>query len=562
MLFLGKKSTALYLLSLAFPLVSATIWPIPQEYTYGNSTVLLSQDFKFNFQGHSDILHLAVKRYHGIIRNDRMKANDPQNLLRASTWSQKPESTHLNVVHIEIENNNPKYDFNTDESYSLQLQENSREGRLKAKSIFGALRGLETFAQLVSYSNKENRLYINNYPISIHDWPAFKYRGLMLDTSRNFFSVEDIKRTIDGLSYNKMNILHWHIIDSHSFPLLTKRTPELALKGAYGPDMMYDEKQVRDLVRYGLERGVRIIPEFDLPGHAYSWGLSHPDLTVCMDYNRWDVHAAEPVSGQLDITNPRTDRLVKTFLDEVVHWFDSDFIHIGGDEVRFECWMSSESIRNYMSAKGFNDYNQILMPFLDKTHGWIRENKKIPITWQEAVTHHNLTVPKDTLIEVWLGPEYTKKVAAQGYPVLASSNDYWYLDCGHGDFVGGDEKSISWCDPYKTWQRVYSYDLLANLTESEAKNIWGGEVLLWTEQADFTNLDRYLWPRTSAAAEVLWSGSKDQKGNTRTLLDAQLRLHEVRNRLVRRGIMAEPLQPLWCARNPGRCNTPDLMSSS
>ncbi|ORX89327.1 glycoside hydrolase family 20 protein [Basidiobolus meristosporus CBS 931.73] len=491
-----------------------------------------------------------------------MKANDPQSFLRASTWSQRPRSTNLDTINIEVESNDPRYDLQTDESYTLELKESSQAGALKAKTIFGALRGLETFSQLVSYSGKEDQLYINQYPVTIRDKPAFKYRGILLDTSRNFFAIEDLQRTIDAMSYNKMNVLHWHIIDSHSFPVLTKKTSELALKGAYGPDMMYDETQIRGLVQYGLERGVIIIPEFDIPGHAYSWGLSHPELTVCMDYNRWDVHAAEPVSGQLDITKPQTDQLVKTFLDEVVPWFDSKYTHVGGDEVRFECWNSSESIRSYMQAKGYTDYNQILLPFLEKLHGWVRESKKIPITWQEAVTHHNLTVPKDTLIEVWLGAEYTKKVASQGYPVLASSSDYWYLDCGHGDFVGGNAESVSWCDPFKTWQRVYSYDILANLTSAEAKNVWGGEVMLWSEQADFTNLDKYLWPRSSAAAEVLWSGSKDQKGNARSLLDAQARLHEMRFRLTRRGIMAEPLQPLWCARNPGRCNTPEAMSNN
>ncbi|CAG8693811.1 8068_t:CDS:2, partial [Acaulospora morrowiae] len=156
----------------------------------------------------------------------------------------------------------------------------------------------------------------------------------------------------------------------------------------------------------------------------------------------------------------------------------------------------------------------------------------------------------DTLIQVWNDDKNLKKVADKGYRMIVGSSDYWYLDCGHGAWAGNFVNGNSWCDPYKTWQKIYSYNLTTGLTDKEAKLVIGGEVLLWSEQSDPTNFERMLWPRSSAAAEVLWSGV-----NKSSVVEALPRLHDWRFRMVKRGIQAEPLQPLWCVKHGG-CDLP------
>ncbi|KAK9659895.1 Glucosamine-6-phosphate isomerase (Glucosamine-6-phosphate deaminase) (GNPDA) (GlcN6P deaminase) [Basidiobolus ranarum] len=351
-------------------------------------------------------------------------------------------------------------------------------------------------------------------PVKIADKPAFPHRGLMIDTSRNFLSIKDIKRTLDGMSYNKLNVLHWHIIDQHSFPLMTKTYPELAIKGAYTQKWIYEEDDVREVVRYAKDRGIRVIPEFDIPGHAYTWGLAMPDIVTCMNMQPdWDVYAAEPTSGQLDIINPKTDEVIQNFLKEVTQWFDDDFVHIGGDEVNFKCWEVTPGYPEYLE-KHNKTMEDIFSEFVIKSHDWVRDNNKTPITWQEALTSHNITMKKDVAVQVWLGAEDAVKVARAGHRVISSSYERWYLDCGHGGWIS-DNEGESWCDPTKSWQKAYNYDITANMTAEEAKLVIGGEAPAWAEQIDKVNIDRTLWPRGAAVAEVLWSDIKLEDGTYR-----------------------------------------------
>ncbi|KAK9760859.1 Glucosamine-6-phosphate isomerase (Glucosamine-6-phosphate deaminase) (GNPDA) (GlcN6P deaminase) [Basidiobolus ranarum] len=374
----------------------------------------------------------------------------------------------------------------------------------------------------------------------------------MIDSSRNFLKVEDIKRTLDAMSFNKLNVLHWHIIDQHSFPLKTKTYPQLAEKGAYSRSWVYTERDVRNIVEYAKDRGIRVVPEFDIPGHAYTWGLAFPEIVSCMNTQpNWSDHAAEPPSGQLNIINPQTDVIVRNFLKEVATWFDDEFIHIGGDEVNFKCWESSPGYPEYLRSHN-TTMDHLLEEFVVKSHRWVRENKKTPITWQEALTSHHIPMGKDVAVQVWLGAADALKVVRAGHRLIASSYEKWYLDCGHGSWLS-DSLGNSWCDPFKSWQVVYNYDLTANMTKEESKLVLGGEVGVWGEQVDGINIDTVLWPRGAAAAEVMWSGIKLSDGSIRKTGDVFPRIHEQRARLVDRGIGAEPMQPLWCARNPRNC---------
>lgn len=250
--------------------------------------------------------------------------------------------------------------------------------------------------------------------------------------------------------------------------------------------------------------------------------------------------------------------------------FPDSFYHAGGDELTPNCWKSNEAIQNFLTNNG--TLSQILEIFVNSTLPFILSQNRTVVYWEDILLDATINVsssvlPRENIIlQTWNnGPNNTKKIVSAGYRVIVSSSDFYYLDCGHGGFVGNDSqynqppgtdqgKGGSWCNPFKTWQTIYNYDITYGLNEEEAKLVVGGEVALWSEQADPTVMDSRIWPRTSALAEALWSGNRDETG-MKKYAEATDRLNEWRNRMVTRGIGAEPIQPLWCIKNPGMCNT-------
>lgn len=339
-----------------------------------------------------------------------------------------------------------------------------------------------------------------------------------------------------------------------------KEIPQLTGKGAIYEDQVYTHEDIKSIVSYGLDWGVRVIPEMEAPAHSYSMGLAFPEIATCIDQDKWDQFAAEPPSGQIDPTNPKSIRIVNNLIDEISGLFPDRYIHLSGDEVNTNCWNTTKSIQSYLQAN--NHTVETLLPsFSTKMHRRAKKNKKSIIIWEEAVLNHGIKLPKDALVQVWLGAEDTKKMIDLGYRVIASSYQYWYLDCGQGAWLGDDPSGSSWCDPYKHWQMIYTYDLLANLTtQQQQKMVVGGEVAIWSEQVDEQNLDTYSWPRTSAAAEVLWSGNRDKAGNIVSTKNVLPWLNNFRFWMVSKGIRAEPLQPLWCVVNPGWCDIPTSLA--
>ncbi|KXN74559.1 glycoside hydrolase family 20 protein, partial [Conidiobolus coronatus NRRL 28638] len=300
-------------------------------------------------------------------------------------------------------------------------------------------------------------------------------------------------------------------------------------------------------------RAVRIIPEVEAPAHSYPIGKAFPEIGTTLDFDEWDVMAAEPPSGQIDPTNPKSNQIIADLIDEFSLLFPDSYIHLSGDEVNEKSWESSPKIRNYLKAN-HTTINKLFVDFNLSMQAKAKKNGKSVIVWQEALLKHNVELPSDSLVQVWLGAGDTKKIIEKGHDVLASSYQYWYLDCGHGEWMGDATNSSSWCDPYKSWQIIYSYDLTAGLTPTQARRVKGGEVAAWAEQIDEYVIDKYLWPRSSAASEVLWTGNKDN-GKVRSTKHVLPRLNDWRFRMLKRGILAEPLQPLWCVKNPYRCDT-------
>ncbi|XP_044982382.1 beta-hexosaminidase 2-like [Hordeum vulgare subsp. vulgare] len=472
-----------------------------------------------------------------------------------------------------------------DESYTLSVPADSASADITAATPWGAIRGLETFSQLAWAGGGQAAGGQSIVPsgIEISDRPLFTHRGILLDTARNFYPVRDILHTIRAMAFNKLNVFHWHITDAQSFPIVLPTVPRLAHLGSYSPFMRYTDKDVRRIVNYAAAFGVRVIPEIDMPGHTGSWAGAYPEIVTCAN-KFWaptasPALAAEPCTGQLNPLNPKAYRVAQDVLRDLSALFPDRFLHGGADEVNTACWEEDPVVRRFLSEGGTHDH--LLELFVNATRPFmVHELNRTVVYWEDVLVGPKVMVgptvlPKETtVLQTWNnGAGNTKRIVAAGYRAIVSSAAYYYLDCGHGGWVGNDSRydkqekegdgaplfndpggmGGSWCAPFKTWQRVYDYDILHGLTEEEANLVLGGEVALWSEQSDAAVLDGRLWPRAAAAAETLWSGNKGASGRKR-YANATDRLNDWRHRMVARGIRAEPLQPLWCPLHPGMCN--------
>jgi hexosaminidase len=241
---------------LVFPISSEIInaWPKPRTFSWPKpQATLVSPAFTIAAPNHPH-LSAAVKRYLHLVHTEH---HSP---LVTPSVNLTPFNDPLQTLFIAVSDLAAPLHHGVNESYTLAIPL-SGPANLTAETVWGAMRGLETFSQLVW--GDPSRVAAGLY---VWDAPLFAHRGVMLDTSRNYYPVEDILRTIGAMSANKLNLFHWHITDSHSFPLVVPSEPDLAGKGSYGPDMQYSPDDVTRIVQFGLEHGVRVLPEIDSPG--------------------------------------------------------------------------------------------------------------------------------------------------------------------------------------------------------------------------------------------------------------------------------------------------------
>lgn len=309
-----------------------------------------------------------------------------------------------------------------DESYNLTISADGHT-KLSAVSSIGVLRGLETFSQLFYQHTTGTFWYTPHAPVAIRDAPRFPHRGVLLDTSRHFFSVDDLKRTIDAMSWNKLNRLHVHVTDSQSWPLDVPSMPELARMGAYNPRSIYSAADLEAVQQYGQHRGVEVYLEIDMPGHIGSVAESHPELIVAYDAQPYYWYCAQPPCGAFKLSNPDVDRFLGRLFDDVLPRVApySAYFHTGGDELNTNDSMLDEGIRS-------ND-TRVLQPllqrFIDRQHGRVRAAGLTPLSWEEIPLEWNVTVGADTVIQTWLGAESVKKVTAKGLQVIDSNYNFW-----------------------------------------------------------------------------------------------------------------------------------------
>ncbi|KAH8085951.1 N-acetylhexosaminidase [Cristinia sonorae] len=550
-------------------------WPIPRNITRGNEIVKLDPNFAV-LLGNIDAstlpdLNIAKEDTRTRVLRDNLQrlarsadlAVDNQQLQNASTIYNltlylNPGTSNLSDISSVVQQPLDTWD----ESYSLTISGESGQAPsfIVANTTLGLLRGLTTFEQLWYTSN--DLIYALDTPINIEDSPAYPYRGFMLDTSRNFIPVQDINRTLAGMSMAKLNVFHWHIVDSQSFPLQLPDGgfADLSEKGAYSIYETYNASEVQEITSYAASLGIQVMVEIDIPGHSAAIAQSHPEHIACNEASPWQSYANEPPAGQLRFAVNDTANFTTALLGQVAKLFPHAMISTGGDEINLDCYANDTQTQEVLASSG-QSIDEALKHFLLHTHEVLQMITPRTVVWQDVVLNHSVGLSTNkTLVMVWDGVHGALDATSQGYQIIHAPSDYFYLDCGAGSWVadGSSNDWRSWCDPFKTWQKAYSFNPTANMTPNQAKLVLGGEQLLWTEQTDTNNLDSVIWPRAAVAAEIFWTGDTFPDGSNRTApenLDGTLaRLHALRYRMVQRGLKATPLQPHWCAINPGNCS--------
>ncbi|XP_044020728.1 probable beta-hexosaminidase fdl isoform X2 [Aphidius gifuensis] len=461
-----------------------------------------------------------------------------------------------------------KLTLDTDESYKLNVGKNGKkiEAHIIAESYQGVRHGLETLSQTFwwdyTISRQGGLQVLTN--IKITDKPMYHYRGLLIDTGRQYFNIEQLKNVIDGMAASKLNTFHWHISDSQSFPYDSKIFPQMARWGAFSKDEIYTPDDIKDIVYYAKIRGIRILIEIDSPAHAgegWQWGNDYGfgELSLCVNQEPWSSYCGEPNCGQLNPINEYSYRVLESLYKELLDITEvRDIIHIGGDEVNLDCWSQYSSITTAMQTMNITDLHSLWGDFEMKIHQRIiRANRDINpkkvIIWSSPLTKRPwLTTYFDKKIHViqsWGGSNWpeTGDLLDDGYQVILSHVDAWYLDCGFGKWREIGEAA---CGEYRTWQTVYNHRPWKDYPNA-GHLILGGEVALWSEQIGKNSLGPRLWPRASAFAERLWSDLPTNSFVTEENIYTRLSSHM--DLLKSRGIKTEAMWPQWCSQNPGKC---------
>lgn len=547
-------------------------WPYPLEKTITGRLLYIPNDKKLHFETRgwkSDILEDAFRRYKEIITNPKFSLSyevpveaDPRDLLR--------RENEVRRIVVYVQSYDQSLGIQTSETYSLQV--NAPTIVITGQTLYGALRGLETLSHMCHVLQLDDDRRENGFDhhrrhhkrsdhvivlneTAIYDSPRFRHRGILLDTARHYLPIEQLKQHLDAMVMTKMNVLHWHMTDDESFPYKGDLLPELAEKGAFSSDSIYSPSDIEDLVTYARNRGIRIIPEFDTPGHTGSFAKSHPEIMInCTVHGGLSHPIMSPASSD-------TYSLLWTLFREISQVFPDIAMHFGGDEIDEECWKHDETIRSWMRSHGFgSDVDRVLGNHVEKILEISRALGKVPIIWQDAFDIEGSEfIDQHVLIHVWKG-ETEKKSLPQRvmhqffgkilpiHPNIEQSTDWsWLKVLERVTKTNNAILSAPWYinlapSGLRSWEQYWSVEPL-NFTGDiyQKDRVLGGEATLWGETIDETNTIQATWPLAAAVGERLWSSV-----DLRDVEDAARRIARLRCRMNARGIPAAPVQSGEC----------------
>jgi hexosaminidase len=434
------------------------------------------------------------------------------------------------MVHVTILEFAEAPALETLESYTLDFGNVSQSGiRITANTQLGAIHAFETLAQLTHF-DFGSLLYALPKSCSIQDAPRFKHRGLLVDTVRHYLPIPKIEQLIRTMRMNKLNVLHWHIADIQSFPIRSEVFPELSARGSWSPFEQYSLPDLARLVDFARRHGVRVVAEFDQPGHSGAMWWSHPEIFACdPPWTKKDIWGLyEGVGGlAIDPTSEVAYTFMNKLMGEMLGVFTDEYFHIGTDEVPEDCWTNLAGGAN----ANFQYYiDRTVRNFTTGDFPIKRKPRKV-IMWDEAIMKAEPADKENTVIEIWHEAFLIKNATDRGYKVIVSSGTLWYLK-----------------DQTHPWTEIYQFDPVA--VGVNEKMVLGGEACMWGEGVDASNIEAYVWPRMSAVAERLWSVRND----TQNLISAQERLTKFRCLMVQRGVDAVPIGgKVGSRKGPGSC---------
>lgn len=363
-----------------------------------------------------------------------------------------------------------------DESYALEVTD--RQAVLRAPTVVGALRGLETFLQLIEADR--GGFYVP--AVLINDRPRFPWRGLLIDIGRHYQPPEVLKRNLDAMAAVKLNVLHWHITEDQGFRIESKVFPKLHTMGSDG--LFYTQEQARDIIAYARERGIRVVPEFDLPGHATAWLVGHPELGSAP--GPYEIERRPGIfEPALDPTREEVYEFLDKFFGEMAALFPDAYMHIGGDENEGKQWDRNPKIQEFMKEKGYKDHHALQTYFNQRMLKILQKHGKTMMGWDEIFQPD---LPKGVVIHSWRGAEALAEAARKGYQGVLSNGFYIDLSFPASQHYANDPLPEG-----------------STLSEEEAARVLGGEATMWAEWVSPETIDSRIWPRTAAVAERLWS---------------------------------------------------------
>ncbi len=370
----------------------------------------------------------------------------------------------------------PVQELGEDESYRLEITPSG--AKLTAANPLGILRGLQTFLQSVQLTPED----FSVREAVIEDRPRFPWRGLMIDVARHFQPVAVLERNLDAMEAVKLNVFHWHLSDNQGFRVESRKLPKLHELGSEG--QYYTQEQIKQILEYARDRGIRVIPEFDMPGHSTAWLVAYPELASLPGPYRME-YLSGVFDPAMDPTEERVYKHLDRFIGEMAKLFPDAYFHVGGDEVNGVQWATNPRIQAFRKAHGLADNAALQAYFSKRVQALVAKHHKIMIGWDEILQPG---LPKESIIQSWRGPKGIRDAVSQGYRGIRSHG--YYLDLSQPaafhysvDPVGGEPA----------------------LSPEQEKLVLGGEACMWSELTPPETIDSRIWPRMAAIAERFWS---------------------------------------------------------
>lgn len=493
------------------------LMPLPAKVEIGSGQLLIDPAFSVAITDHADTrLHHAVTRF---LTNLRTRTGM---LPLDMSVSKLPPAT----LTINVDGPTKRIQaVEEDESYTLTIT--STEAKIHAPTELGAMHGLQTFLQLL----QDTPAGFAVPAVSIDDKPRFQWRGLMIDASRHFMPVDVIKRNLDGMEAVKLNVLHWHLSDDQGFRVESKKFPKLQELGSDG--LYYTQEQIKDVIAYARDRGIRVVPEFDIPGHTTALLTAYPEIASAKGpfqiERNWGVF-----NPTIDPTKEATYKFLNVFLGEMISLFPDHYFHIGGDEVNGKEWNENPEIREFKRTHHLATNDELQAYFNKRVQPIVTAHGKTMIGWDE-ILRPNLS--KTAVIQSWRGAQSLADAAKQGHRGILSAG--YYLDL------------------VAPTQQHYVVDPMppasAGLTAEEQDRILGGEACMWAEYVSAENVDSRVWPRMAAIAERFWSPQSVQDVNS-----MYQRMAVISKELDSLGLTHNSSYPVMLKRIAGSENIADL----